>query len=84
MLINHLLTYPCYQLIGSVDRPRPMSGRQKILQSFASLIPRSKREQFLPPYVCQLVESDEKQSLMVALLKIDADQRNWDWHENFC
>ena len=83
MLVNHLLTYPCYRLIGSVSRPSPMSGRQKLLRSFASLIPKSKREHFLSPYVCQLIESDENQSLMVALLKVDADQRNWDWHENF-
>jgi predicted O-methyltransferase YrrM len=82
-VINHLLTYPCYRMIDSVDRPRPLSRRQHFLGSLVSLLPKQKREHFLSPYVCQLVDSQETQSLMVALRKVKADDRSWDWHEPF-
>jgi predicted O-methyltransferase YrrM len=82
-VINHLLTYPCYRLIGSVDRPRPLSRRQHFLRTLVSLLPKKKREHFLSTYVCQLVDSQETQSLMVALKKVASDKRGWDWHEPF-
>ncbi|MCP9857838.1 MULTISPECIES: O-methyltransferase [unclassified Cyanobium] len=82
-VINHLLTYPCYRLIGSVNRPRPLSRRQHLLRTLVSLLPKEKRELFLSSYVCQLVDSRETQSLMVALKKVTSDERGWDWHEPF-
>lgn len=82
-VVNHLLTYPCYEMAGSVNRSHPLSKRQKLLGSIVSLIPKRKREQFLSPYVCQLVDSPETQSLMVALSKVAPDKRSWDWHEPF-
>lgn len=82
-VINHLLTYPCYRLIGSVDRPRPLSKRQRFLGTLASLFPKEKRDLFLSPYVCQQVDSQETQSLMVALKKVSSDERAWNWHEPF-
>lgn len=82
-VINHLLTYPCYRLIGSVDRLRPLSRRQHVLRSLATLLPKQKREHFLSSYVCQLVDSHETQSTMVALKKVASDKRSWDWHEPF-
>jgi predicted O-methyltransferase YrrM len=82
-VINHLLTYPCYRLIGSVDRPRPLSRRQHLLRALISLIPKQKRKLFFSSYVCQLVDSQGTQSLMVALKKVAPDKRSWDWHEPF-
>lgn len=82
-VINHLLTYPCYRLIGSVDRLRPLSRRQHVLRTLATLLPKQKREHFLSSYVCQLVDSHETQSTMVALKKVASDKRSWDWHEPF-
>jgi predicted O-methyltransferase YrrM len=83
MMVNHLLTYPCYKLLGSVDRPKLLSRRQKLLKFVVSRVPPSKREQFLSPYVCSLAHSTEQQSLMVALKKTEEDRRDWDWHSNF-
>jgi predicted O-methyltransferase YrrM len=82
-VINHLLTYPCYRQVGSVDRPRPLSRRQHLLRSVVSSIPKQKRELFLSSYVCQLVDAPGTQSLMVALKKVASDERSWDWHEPF-
>lgn len=82
-VINHLLTYPCYRLIGSVDRPFLLSRRQHVLRTLVSFLPKQKREHFLSSYVCQLVDSRETQSLMVALKKVASDKRSWDWHEPF-
>jgi predicted O-methyltransferase YrrM len=83
MMVNHLLTYPCYKLLGSVDRPKLLSRRQKLLRSVVSRVSPSKREQFLSPYLCSLAHSTEQQSLMVALKKTEEDRRDWDWHSNF-
>lgn len=78
-VINFLKNYPCYEEIGSVQRNSPKTWKKILARNLAFLINQHIWKQILNPNLYRRVF--EKQEIrMIALRKIQEDNRDSNWH----
>ena len=75
----YLENYPCYETFRSLGHTWKKSLKRRAIQVAASPIATEKWEQLLQPSLHRRVFED-RSNRMIALRKISADNRNWDWH----
>ena len=79
--IDFLSNYPCYEHYGSVDYERKKSWKKILLRILLSPVHRQIWRRVLARPLYKRIFAYQG-SRMVALQKVSADNRNWDWHDD--
>jgi predicted O-methyltransferase YrrM len=87
--IRYLYNYPCYQYVGKVKN-KDLSSKRKLFERGAALFSGLKHltgaKVASELFNSKLLKSDKHLNLdcsMIAFKKIAADERDWNWYENF-
>ena len=74
-LVEHILTYPAYELFAATTQPSQSTMRTKVRRALASWtqLPQLRREW----------DAAEQYPTCMAFRKIANDDRRWDWHVDF-
>jgi predicted O-methyltransferase YrrM len=74
-LVEHILTYPAYELFATTMQPSQSTMRTKVRRALASWtqLPQLRREW----------DAAEQYPTCMAFRKIAKDDRRWDWHVDF-
>jgi predicted O-methyltransferase YrrM len=80
-VIRYYRNYPCYELVGRVRRVVRPALRRRLLLAFMQKISRPTWEKILPAKLCRRLHHDGV-TRMLALKKVAADVRDWDWHND--
>lgn len=78
-VIDYLLLYPCFQFESASTTRRRLTPKRWLVKSSIGLIPNVVKKQVFAKSLQNRLR-DEAQS-MVALKKISADDRRWEWFE---
>jgi hypothetical protein len=80
-VVDFLLSYPCYEEIGRVARPRPRGWKGKLAPKLASLVSRQHWKALISRNLYRQI-FQERYTRMIALSKRSEDMRSWTWHSD--
>jgi predicted O-methyltransferase YrrM len=79
--VDFVGNYPCFSRAGSVTQPRPKSAARRVASLSSMIIPRGLLKRLLPRPAFRRVFEDDI-TTMIALKKVQADDRPWNWHDD--
>lgn len=87
-VVRYISHYPSYKIVGAVQAKHSWKRQssnllKKMLGSAAKLLPESYAQEILDDSVLRSDQSLKLNSSMVALQKMQADERSWDWFAPF-
>ena len=77
-VIDHLLSYPCYEFVRSTKVERRSNPKRNIARLALSVIPHAIKERVVSRSI--LNRANLISDSMVVLKKVSKDERNWNWH----
>jgi predicted O-methyltransferase YrrM len=77
--LSYLARYPCYRTSGALSAQQTPTLRLRLLRAVAGIIPADLRESLLHPDLEHRLFGD-RTVRMIALQKVSADARRWDWY----
>jgi hypothetical protein len=80
-VVDFLKNYPCFTSYRSVYKKSPKSSKKMAMRSLLFPLPRECWAKVLKPSLYRRIFEDHAER-MIALKKIDEDNRNWDWHDD--
>ena len=81
--LSYVARYPCYQTVRALSGKQSPTLRLQLLRAIAGIIPTHLRESLLHPDLEHRIFGDRTVQ-MVALQKVSADARRWDWYPAGC
>lgn len=89
--VRYMLTYPCYEMLGTVSLPTPGGMKSFLYNRFipgffsvlSAVLPVKMRPKIFDASVLDPVLTKKLNCSMIALRKIAEDDRRWDWYESF-
>lgn len=77
--VNYLAQYPCYKAAGTLAGGQSPTLRLRLIRALLGVLPSKQRRGLLHPDLEHRIFGD-RTVRMVALQKVHADTRNWDWY----
>lgn len=75
----YVAQYPCYRVAGSLSSDQSPTLRLRMLRTILGAVPEERRRALLHPDLEHRLFGD-RTARMVALQKVNADTRSWDWY----
>lgn len=77
--LNYVQQYPCYRTVETLSGKQTSTLRLRVIQTILNVLPPHKRRALFHPDLEHRLFGD-RTTRMVALRKVSADTRNWDWY----
>jgi predicted O-methyltransferase YrrM len=77
--LSYVSQYPCYKPVSSLSAEQSPTLRLRMLRTFLSAVPAGRRRALLHPDLEHRLFGDRTVRMM-ALQKVGADTRGWDWY----
>lgn len=81
--LGYVARYPCYKVVGALSAEQSPTLRLRLLRSLLGAIPANQRRALLHPDFEHRLFGDRTVRMM-ALQKVSADTRSWDWYPPGC